>query len=555
MSNVDVSVLVLFDKEKVAVVELFYERVKPTRWLLVRSIPIDVTLLQALQCLNLCVSVCSSTTRGGRGDGACGSSGPGSRSADGCIGVVRVGCTPEEEQNYCLLLQFDTARDAKRVKNKLLHANLTGSSPTSSEHVCGMAKVKSSYIETDAGYDGVGIEGKQHGGLEEENIDLEELCSVMHGGAASASTHLQGGCPGSMAWRNLEQQGGSHLAHSVLLTPMEDFCSICQEIASSKPFIVTLCKHVFHLSCFSKHLEDVGQSCPLCRFSMASLKSKCYTCGSCSDLWTCLVCGWVACGRGHRHDALHHFESTGHSCAMQNSTSRIWNYRAKDFLHHQLAIELGDEDDVKALKAAAEDAPTNSRFNKGETGVTASSYRRSRWWWDKEEEEAALDLNAEHVHEYYLGVMQQLMKEQSEYFEGRGETGVIKGGPGGVAPTVTTAEATSEPSTAMLRKLVTAEQRQRRRIFSEYMSGMRRAALREKISFYRLVKLEAVRNENLHEELFLQSQVIQSLHTHIEQTRRRIDEASRRGMEQLALKRATLESLQEKLDLLLKSMD
>ncbi|RNF10391.1 BRCA1-associated protein [Trypanosoma rangeli] len=146
--------------------------------------------------------------------------------------------------------------------------------------------------------------------------------------------------------------------------------------------------------------------------------------------------------------------------------------------------------------------------------------------------------------------MQQLMKEQSEYFERQGESGVA------VLATTTTAaaEATLEAPAAMLRKLVTAEQRHRRRLVSEYTSGMRRVALREKMFFYRLVKQEAIRNERLHEELLLQSQYIQSLHASIEQTRRRIDESSRRGMDQLVLKRAELESLQAKLDMLLSSL-
>ncbi|RNF10392.1 BRCA1-associated protein [Trypanosoma rangeli] len=389
MSSLEVSVVVFFDKQKAAVVELFYERVKPTRWLLVRSIPIDVTLLQVLQCLDACAAVSPPPAQGGADGGGSGSgSGSGSSRCsvtEGCIGVVRVGCTPDEDQKYCLLLQFATAGDAARVKRQIPHANLMGHPPILSEYVCEVATVRRSRLGTDdeINDDDDGVDMKPYGASGEEAIKLVELCSVMHGGVASVSLPQSASSSNKM-WRSLERQGGMRLAHTAQLTPMEDFCTICQEIASSRPFIVTLCKHVFHLSCFHKHLEDVGQSCPLCRFSMALLKSKCYACGACSDLWTCLVCGWVACGLGHRSDTLLHFESTGHSCAMQNSTSRIWNYRAMDFLHHQLAIELGREDDLKTLQAAAEDTPTTSRFNKGEVGLTATTYRRSRWWWDDE---------------------------------------------------------------------------------------------------------------------------------------------------------------------------
>ncbi|RNF23137.1 BRCA1-associated protein [Trypanosoma conorhini] len=540
MSAVEVSVVEFFDKEKAAAVELFYERAKPTRWLLVHSIPVGVTLLQALQCLAACAAVAPPPAEGGARCSA----------AEGCLCAVRVGCAPDEGRTYCLLLQFATAGDAARAKGQLLHANLTGHPPTVSEFVCEAASVRRSRLGAGGDEDDdddVGSSRRPHGAGGEETVKLAELCSVTHGGVVPAAQSQSACAGGSKAWRGLERQGGGRLAHTVSLTPTEDFCTICQETASSKPFIVTLCKHVFHLSCFQKHLEDVGQSCPLCRFSMALLKSECDACGACSDLWTCLVCGWVACGWGHRSDASHHFESTGHSCAMQNSTSRIWNFRAMDFLHHQLAIELGREDDARALQAAAEDTPAPSCFHKGEAGLTATTYRRSRWWWDAEDEAAALDLNAEYVHDYYLRVMQQLMREQSEYFERRGEAGVAA-----LAPT--TNETALDAATAKLRRLATAEQRQRRRLVSEYTSVMRRVALHEKMFFQRLVKLEAIRNGRLHEESLLQSQYIQSLHASIEQTRRRIDEASRRGEQQLTQKRAELDSLQAKLDMLLKEL-
>ncbi|KEG11690.1 BRCA1-associated protein [Trypanosoma grayi] len=519
-------VVVALDPEGTVVLGLWYKHAEPTRWLLLRAIPVDVTVPQVLQCLEF-RSPPQPTGRGSSNDSMC--KDPKRFGDEGCLRAARVGYVPGEKRAYCLLLQFTVPIDAEQIKKHFSKTKLTKGAATVTRAVRASARMLPALHVTQCAGSGEGP------GRVGEEVDLEALCSV-------SRSLVAGEMSGSRTRRGVEwtSNGNTSNRNSPVAT-MGDPCTIClEEITSGKPCIVTLCNHVFHLTCYGRYLEDV---CPLCRFSMASLESKCNACGTYTDLWTCLVCGWVGCGQGHRCDHLRHYESTGHSCAMQSTTCRIWNHRAKTFLHHQLAIELGHEDDAKAARAAAADASTSHCFRKdgddGGGGVTASTYWRSRWWWDEKDEEAALDLNGEYVREYYLKVMRQLMEEQIEYFERR--TGLE-------------AES-SPPRVAAWRKLSIAEQRQRRRVVSEYVAGTRQIVLHEQMLFNRFVKKEAIRNENLRDELLLQSHSTQNLNNRIANARANIDKAKQRGAQQVAAKENELKNLQEKLANLMNSLD
>jgi len=97
-------------------------------------------------------------------------------------------------------------------------------------------------------------------------------------------------------------------------------CPVClerMEIDSSDPtansLVTILCQHVFHCACLQKWR---GSGCPVCRHTQnkivplrAGLQGRapfgrnpgeaeaCSVCGCEEDLWICLVCGNVGCGR------------------------------------------------------------------------------------------------------------------------------------------------------------------------------------------------------------------------------------------------------------------
>jgi BRCA1-associated protein len=65
--------------------------------------------------------------------------------------------------------------------------------------------------------------------------------------------------------------------------------------------------------------EDVGNACS--------------TCGAEQNLWICLICGNVGCGRYDSAHAFAHYESTAHSYAMDISTQHVWDYAGDGYVH------------------------------------------------------------------------------------------------------------------------------------------------------------------------------------------------------------------------------
>ncbi len=72
---------------------------------------------------------------------------------------------------------------------------------------------------------------------------------------------------------------------------------LCDCLLAVLPVCLQVCNHRFHGECI-KHWGDT--SCPVCRYCMLSSNantSRCSTCGANTNLWICLICGHVGCGR------------------------------------------------------------------------------------------------------------------------------------------------------------------------------------------------------------------------------------------------------------------
>lgn len=106
--------------------------------------------------------------------------------------------------------------------------------------------------------------------------------------------------------------------------------------------LTIICQHVFHCTCLQKWK---GSGCPVCRYTQDDFRrnsqslsledepAECHVCHSDLNLWVCLVCGTVGCGRYDGAHAYEHFKESTHAFAMDLSTQRVWDYVGDAYVH------------------------------------------------------------------------------------------------------------------------------------------------------------------------------------------------------------------------------
>ncbi|KAJ1984110.1 hypothetical protein H4R34_000863 [Dimargaris verticillata] len=168
-------------------------------------------------------------------------------------------------------------------------------------------------------------------------------------------------------------------------------CPVCLEsLDSSATGLLTIqCQHTFHCQCLSRWGDS---SCPVCRYSAINRRvssalvtqytshstkgdqpapatsppqpmpptastsgqgsrelvdpppvadsdggndedQQCSVCHSGVQLWICLICAHIGCGRYQSGHAYHHFGETGHVYALELETQRVWDYVREGYVH------------------------------------------------------------------------------------------------------------------------------------------------------------------------------------------------------------------------------
>ncbi|RWR75689.1 BRCA1-associated protein [Cinnamomum micranthum f. kanehirae] len=110
-------------------------------------------------------------------------------------------------------------------------------------------------------------------------------------------------------------------------------CPVCLERLDqdTSGILTTLCDHSFQCSCISKWTDS---SCPVCRFCLQqSEKPTCFVCETSENIWICIICGFVGCGRYKEGHGIRHWKDTQHCYSLDLETQRVWDYVGDTYVH------------------------------------------------------------------------------------------------------------------------------------------------------------------------------------------------------------------------------
>ncbi|KAJ8515713.1 hypothetical protein ONZ45_g6886 [Pleurotus djamor] len=168
-------------------------------------------------------------------------------------------------------------------------------------------------------------------------------------------------------------------------------CPVCLERmdAAVTGLITVPCAHTFHCMCLSKWGDS---RCPVCRYSQnlrsshptsssnrssrpipfanhsTPTLSACSSCSSTTNLWICLICGNIGCGRYGRAHAQAHYQETTHLYALELETQRVWDYAGDGYVHRLIQNKA----DGKLVELPSASASMGTSPREGGLGPSAA---------------------------------------------------------------------------------------------------------------------------------------------------------------------------------------
>ncbi|XP_042393691.1 BRAP2 RING ZnF UBP domain-containing protein 2-like [Zingiber officinale] len=124
-----------------------------------------------------------------------------------------------------------------------------------------------------------------------------------------------------------------HTQSSATSSAEEPSCPVCLERLDqdTSGILTTICNHSFHCSCISKWTDS---SCPVCRYCQQQPEtSTCSVCGTSENVWICVICGFIGCGRYKEGHAIRHWKETQHCYSLELETQRVWDYVGDNYVH------------------------------------------------------------------------------------------------------------------------------------------------------------------------------------------------------------------------------
>jgi BRCA1-associated protein len=154
----------------------------------------------------------------------------------------------------------------------------------------------------------------------------------------------------------------------------------------------------------------------------------CTVCDGVEDLWICLICGYVGCGRYKGGHAKDHWKETAHSFSLELETQHVWDY-AGDMWVHRLIRDKGDGKVVELPGRSS-----NHGLNNDEDVVPRAKLE---------------NIGLEYTH-----LMASQLESQRAYYEEMLNKAVSKASNASAA-----AEAAAEQAASAMEKLATLEER------------------------------------------------------------------------------------------------
>ncbi|KAI9367079.1 hypothetical protein BJX61DRAFT_356056 [Aspergillus egyptiacus] len=250
---------------------------------------------------------------------------------------------------------------------------------------------------------------------------------------ASQRSPASTGQPTSIASATLSTKPVAPPTPSLIELPT---CPVCLERMDETTGLLTIiCQHVFHCTCLQKWK---GSGCPVCRYTQDEFRrpsqglpfddelAECSVCHSDINLWVCLICGNIGCGRYDSAHAFAHYRQTSHAFAMDLSTQRVWDYVGDAYVHRIIQSKTdGKLVELPAADDSALDPPD---------------------WTDAVPREKLENMSVEYTH-----LLTSQLESQRAYFEGILERAVDKASQASAA--ASSAQAAADSATATLRSL------------------------------------------------------------------------------------------------------
>ncbi|TGZ85629.1 zf-UBP-domain-containing protein [Ascodesmis nigricans] len=259
-------------------------------------------------------------------------------------------------------------------------------------------------------------------------------------------------------------------------------CPVCLERMDDTAGLLTiLCQHVFHCACLSKWRDS---SCPVCRYTLTNTKNDpdetsdvfCFGCAEFENLWICLICGNIGCGRYEKGHAIQHYKETGHAYSMDIESQRVWDYVGDNYVHRLIQ----NKSDGKLVEL-----PSTSALSEGDDSIPKEKL-----------DSMAIE---------YTSLLTSQLENQRTYFEGKVAQAADK-----AAAAVSTAEKAAAEAAALTSQVTTLTAKLNE-LTTDTIPSLRRANERAEAKAAKFADMARVMEKNWKEEKHISEGLVEKI--------------------------------------------